>query len=527
MHYISTQCVGIFVSFCLSVSYNFILKELKMKKEYIGAIDQGTTSTRFIIFDASGNIVALAQKEHRQIFVRPGWVEHDPDEIWSNTVSVIKEAIETSSIDAEDIKAIGITNQRETIVPFLRSSGKKLYNAVVWQDLRGSEIIDRMKKEVGEDYIRQKTGLLYSPYFSASKIRYLIENVARIREANKGSDLCYATMDAYLSYKLTGRCVTDVTNASRYMLMNIKTLKWDADMLSLFGIKEENLPEIVSSTGVIYGYTDEKGPFGAKIPLCGILGDQQAALFGQACFNPGESKCTYGTGCFMLLNTGKDLYYSKHGLLSTVAYRKEGEDPVYALEGSVAVAGSLVQWTRDSLKMVKDAKELDSLAESVPDSAGVYIVPAFAGLFAPYWRSDARGVIAGLTGFATRAHICRAVLESTAFQAYDIFTSMALDSSIKQKTLKVDGGMTNSAPLMAFQSDILNVPVIRPQIVETTALGAAYAAGLTVGMFENEKELTKLWKEALRWTPTMDDKEREKKVGFWKKAVERTLDWID
>ena len=497
-----------------------------MGKEYIGAIDQGTTSTRFIIFDNEGMIVSSAQKEHRQIFPRPSWVEHDVDEIWANTEHVIRKAIETSGLDGSDIKAIGITNQRETIVPFSRKTGRKIHNAVVWQDLRGSEIIERMKKEVPESFIREKTGLLYSPYFSASKIRYLIENSPKVRAFNGNPDLCYATMDAYLAYKLTGRCVTDVTNASRYMLMNIKTLKWDAEMLSLFGIDEANLPEIVSSTGLIYGYTDENGPFGARIPLCGILGDQQAALFGQACFRPGESKCTYGTGCFMLSNTGSDLYLSRHGLISTVAYRKEGEEAVYALEGSVAVAGSLVQWTRDSLKMVKDAKELDALAASVPDSAGVYIVPAFAGLFAPYWRSDARGVIAGLTGFATRAHICRAVLEATAFQAYDIFNAMALDSGINLKTLKVDGGMTNSGPLMAFQSDILNVPVIRPQVVETTALGAAYAAGLTVGVWKNIEELAQYWHEQLRWTPTMDDKEREKKVGFWKKAVSRTLDWV-
>lgn len=497
-----------------------------MKKEYVGAIDQGTTSTRFIIFDSEGMIVSSAQKEHRQIFPRPGWVEHDVDEIWANTEEVIKKAIETSGIDSSEIKAIGITNQRETIVPFSKKTGRKLHNAVVWQDLRGTEIIERMKKEVPEDFIREKTGLLYSPYFSASKIRYLIENAPKVRAMNGNPDLCYASMDAYLAYKLTGRCVTDVTNASRYMLMNIKTLKWDAEMLSLFGINEVNLPEIVSSTGVVYGYTSEDGPFGAEIPLCGILGDQQAALFGQACFDKGESKCTYGTGCFMLSNTGDELFLSKHGLLSTVAYRAEGKTPVYALEGSVAVAGSLVQWTRDSLKMVKDAKELDALAESVPDSAGVYIVPAFAGLFAPYWRSDARGVIAGLTGFATRAHICRAVLEATAFQAYDIFNAMTQDSGITLKSLKVDGGMTNSGPLMAFQSDILGVPVIRPQVVETTALGAAYAAGLTVEVWKSTDELREYWREQLRWTPTMDDKEREKKVGFWKKAVSRTLDWV-
>ena len=497
-----------------------------MKKEYIGAIDQGTTSTRFIIFDSEGMIVSSAQKEHRQIFPRPGWVEHDVDEIWENTEYVIKKALETSGIDGSELKAIGITNQRETIVPFSRKTGRKIHNAVVWQDLRGSEIIERMKKEVPESFIREKTGLLYSPYFSASKIRYLIENVPKVRAFNGNPDLCYATIDAYLSYKLTGRCVTDVTNASRYMLMNIKTLKWDAEMLSLFGINEINLPEIVSSTGLIYGYTDENGPLGASIPLCGILGDQQAALFGQACFKRGESKCTYGTGCFMLSNTGEDLYFSKNGLISTVAYRKEGENPVYALEGSVAVAGSLVQWTRDSLKMVKDAKELDALAASVPDNGGVYIVPAFSGLFAPYWRSEARGVIAGLTGYATRAHICRAVLEATAFQANDIFSVMEKDSGVSIKSLKVDGGMTNSIPLMAFQADIMNVPVIRPQIVETTSLGAAFAAGLTMEVWDSLDTLRRYWKEQMRWLPTMDDKERENKVGFWKKAVRCTLGWM-
>ncbi len=506
--------------------YNFLIEETGMKKEYIGAIDQGTTSTRFIIFDSEGMIVSISQKEHRQIYPRPGWVEHDTDEIWENTCAVIRDALEKSGLDGSALKGVGITNQRETVVPVLRKSGKTLHNAIVWQDLRGSEILDKMKESVPESYIRERTGLLYSPYFSASKIKFLIDNVPGIGNLNGKPDLCYATMDAFLAYKLTGRCVTDVTNASRYMLMNIKSLKWDEEMLSLFGISEVNLPEIVSSTGLIYGYTSEDGPFRASIPVCGILGDQQAALFGQACFAPGESKCTYGTGCFMLSNTGKNLFYSKHGLISTVAYKREGEDAVYALEGSVAVAGSLVQWTRDSLKMVKDARELDVLAESVPDTAGVYIVPAFAGLFAPYWRSDARGVIAGLTGFASRAHICRAVLEATAFQAYDIFNAMALDSSIELKSLKVDGGMTNSNPLMEFQSDILSVPVIRPQIVETTALGAAYAAGLTAGVWQSIDELKSYWREQIRWTPTMDDKEREKRVGFWKKAVSRTLDWI-
>lgn len=495
--------------------------------KYVGALDQGTTSTRFIIFDERNTIVASSQVEHRQIFPKPGWVEHNPEEIWKNTSFVISDALEKAGLLGEDISAVGITNQRETIIPFDRNTGKSYHNAIVWQDLRGEDFINKLEAKIPETIIREKTGLLYSPYFSASKIRWLLDNVSIVKKKVKTGECVFGTIDTYLTYKMTGgkSYVTDVTNASRYMLMNIQSLEWDEDMLSLFDIKKDSLPKIVPSSGLVYGYTELDGPFKAEIPVCGILGDQQAALFGQACYLPGESKCTYGTGCFMLANTGEKLCYSEHGLLSTVAYQIEGEKPVYALEGSVAVAGSLVQWTRDSLKMVSSAKELDELASSVPDSGGVYIVPAFAGLFAPYWRSDARGVIAGLTGFATRAHICRAVLEATAFQANDIFTVMEMDSGIKINCLKVDGGMTNSAPLMAFQSDILSLPVIRPMIVETTALGAAYAAGLTSGVWKDISSLKSYWKEQLRWTPTMDDKEREKRVRFWKKAVSRTLDW--
>ncbi len=496
--------------------------------KYVGALDQGTTSTRFMIFDERNNVVASSQIEHRQIYPKPGWVEHNPEEIWNNASYTIKDALEKAGLNGEDISAVGITNQRETIIAFDPLSGKPYHNAIVWQDLRGTEFINKLKATVPEDKIRKKTGLLYSPYFSASKIRWLLDNVPIINKKIEENRCIFGTIDTYMTYKLTGgkAIVTDVTNASRYMLMDIATQSWDTEMLALFGIKEETLPKIVSSSGVIYGYTAEDGPFGAEIPVCGILGDQQAALFGQACFEPGESKCTYGTGCFMLSNTGENLCYSEHGLLTTVGYRIAGEKTVYALEGSVAVAGSLVQWIRDNLKMVNNVKELDELAASVPDSGGVYIVPAFAGLFAPYWRSDARGVIAGLTGFANRAHICRAVLEATAFQAYDIFTVMEQDSHIRINTLKVDGGMTNSAPLMAFQSDILSLPVIRPLIVETTALGAAYVAGLTVGVWKDTNELKRYWKEQLKWTPTIDDKEREKKVGFWNKAVSRTLGWI-
>ncbi len=496
--------------------------------KYVGALDQGTTSTRFIIFDERNNIVSSSQLEHRQIFPRPGWVEHDPEEIWANTCIVIKDALEKAGLTGDKISAVGITNQRETIIPFNPTTGKVYHNAVVWQDLRGEEFIKTLKQSVEEEWIRKKTGLLYSPYFSGSKIRWLLDHVPQIKAKVESGECVFGTIDTFLTYRLTGKkaLVVDVTNASRYMLMDINKLEWDTELLELFGIKRESLPKIVSSSGVIYGYTDPDGPFGAEVPVCGILGDQQAALFGQACFDVGESKCTYGTGCFMLANTGENICYSEHGLLTTVGYRIEGQKPIYALEGSVAVAGSLVQWIRDNLKMVTSAKELDELASSVPDCGGVYIVPAFAGLFAPFWRSDARGVIAGLTGFANRAHICRAVLEATALQAYDIFAVMEADGNIKINKLKVDGGMTNSGPLMAFQSDILSLPVIRPMIAETTALGACYAAGLTVGVWKDVDSLKRYWKEQLRWTPTMDDKEREKKVGFWHKAVSRTLGWI-
>ena len=496
--------------------------------KYIGAIDQGTTSTRFMIFDSEGNIVSSAQMEHRQIFPRPGWVEHDAEEIWNNTCAVMKTALERAGLDGSKLSAIGITNQRETVVPFSKKTGRPLYNAIVWQDLRGEEYIKKLSLSFPEDKLREKTGLLYSPYFSASKIRWLLDNVPEVRGAAERNEIVFGTIDSYLVSKLTSSraVVTDVTNASRYMLMDIRTGDWDAEMLSLTGIRKEWLPEIVSSSGVVYGVTDREGPAGAEVPVAGILGDQQAALFGQACFSKVESKCTYGTGCFMLSNIGTEPCFSSHGLLTTVAYRIGKEKMCYAFEGSVAVAGSLVQWARDQLKMVSSPQELDALAASVPDNGGVYIVPAFSGLFAPYWRSDARGVIAGLTGYATRAHICRAVLEATAFQANDIFSVMEKDSGISISELKVDGGMTNSVPLMAFQADILRVPVIRPQIVETTSLGACYAAGLTIGVWDSTQTLRRYWKEQMRWLPVMDDKEREKKVGFWQKAVRCTLGWM-
>lgn len=495
--------------------------------KYLGAIDQGTTSTRFILFDTDGKIAASCQKEHEQFFPKPGWVEHDPYEIWDNTAELIVKTMRTAGARAEDILGIGITNQRETVIPFNPKTGKVWYNAVVWQDLRGSELIETLKSRHTEQWLREKSGLVFSPYFSASKIAWLLDNVQGLREAAESGDAVFGTIDTWLTWNLTGgKClVTDVSNASRYMLMDIKTLKWDKELLKAFNIPEKALPQIVDSTGSIYGYTEEAGPFRGKVPVCGILGDQQAALFGQACFTAGLGKCTYGTGCFLLMNTGTRLCYSENGLVSTVAFKKKGEDVVYALEGSIAVAGSLVQWLRDNLKMVKTAQELDAFAEEVEDCGGVYIVPAFAGLFAPYWRSDARGVIAGLTGYSNRNHICRAALESTAFQAFDIFKAIEKDSGIVMTTLKVDGGLTNSRPLMKFQADVLGIPVVRPKVIETTALGAAYAAGISVGVFKDLDELFSRWKEETRWEPTMGEQDRRNKVSLWKKAVERTLNW--
>ena len=496
--------------------------------KYIGALDQGTTSTRFILFDEKGANIASEQLEHQQIFPQPGWVEHDPWEIWDNSGDCIAKAMKKVGAKGSDILGIGITNQRETILAWNPKTGKVWHNAIVWQDLRGASLIDSLKQKVEASWLREKSGLIFSPYFAASKIAWLLDNVTGLREDAEKGDAVFGTMDTWLAWNLSGGkvVVTDVTNASRYMLMNIRACQWDDELLSLFNIPKASLPTIVPSSGVVYAKTAPSGPLRAEVPICGILGDQQAALFGQACFTKGLGKSTYGTGCFLLVNTGETLVYSDNGLLSTVAYQLGDEKPVYALEGSVAVAGSLVQWARDNLKIVSNAQELDKLATSVPDCGGVYIVPAFSGLFAPYWRSDARGVIAGLTGFATRAHLCRAILEATAFQANDIFKAMESDSNINMTTLKVDGGLTNSTPLMEFQADLLGIPVIRPLVVETTALGAAYAAGLSVGVWKNVEDLASYWKEETRWSPTMDKDVRDEKVRLWKKAVSRTLDWV-
>ncbi|NCC63301.1 MAG: glycerol kinase [Spirochaetia bacterium] len=496
--------------------------------KYVGALDQGTTSTRFIIFNEKGEIVASHQLEHQQIFPQPGWVEHDPWEIWDNSCDCISAALKKAKIQGSEISSIGITNQRETIIAWDPKTGKVWHNAIVWQDLRGSELIDALKAQVEASYLQQKSGLIFSPYFSASKIAWLLEHVSGLRDEAEKGNVVFGTIDTWLVWNLTGgkALVCDVTNASRYMLMNIESCQWDDDLLQLFKIPKIALPKIVPSSGMIYGTTTPSGPLRSEVSVCGILGDQQAALFGQACFTKGLGKSTYGTGCFLLVNTGEKLVNSEQGLLTTVAYQLGGQRPVYALEGSIAVAGSLVQWARDNLKLVENAQELDKLAESVTDCGGVYVVPAFSGLFAPYWRSDARGVIAGLTGYVTRAHLCRAILESTAFQAHDIFKGMEKDSHITITALKVDGGLTNSRPLMEFQADLLGIPVIRPSVVETTALGAAYAAGLSVGVWQDLDELGAYWKEECRWEPKMSEEVRTQKILFWKKAVNRTLDWV-
>lgn len=496
--------------------------------KYVGALDQGTTSTRFIVFDQKGSLVSSYQLEHQQIYPQPGWVEHDPWEIWDNSSECISKALKAANLKGSDIAGIGITNQRETIIAWNPKTGKVWHNAIVWQDLRGSELIEQLKEHVDASFLQQKSGLLFSPYFAASKITWLLDHVEGLRDEAEKGEVVFGTIDTWLTWNLTGgkALVTDVTNASRYLLMNIESCQWDDELLELFNIPRKALPAIVPSSGMVYATTTPSGPLRSEVPVCGILGDQQAALFGQACFTEGLGKSTYGTGCFLLVNTGRKLVTSAQGLLTTVAYQLGSEPPMYALEGSIAVAGSLVQWARDNLKIVENPQELDKLASSVPDCGGVYIVPAFSGLFAPYWRSDARGVIAGLTGYVTRAHLARAILEATAFQAHDIFKGMEKDSGIEMTTLKVDGGLTNSKPLMEFQADLLGIPVIRPLVVETTALGAAYAAGLSVGVWKNLDELASYWKEERRWEPRMADEIRCEKIRFWKKAVNRTLDWV-
>lgn len=499
--------------------------------KYVMALDQGTTSTRAILFNHEGEVCSSSQLEHHQYFVKPGWVEHDPLEIWKNAQTVITEAMEKVHACPHDIVSIGVTNQRETILAWEPATGKIRHRAIVWQDLRGDEIINSIKQKTTTEEFTSHSGLVFSPYFSASKISWMLQHNPSLKRDAESGKVVFGTIDTFLVYSLLGKekkvVITDATNASRYALMNIETLTWDQYLLDLFDIPLCALPTIVPSFGEIYGVSDKDGFLQGEIPVAGILGDQQAALFGQACFESGKAKNTYGTGCFLLVNTGESLRFSTAGLLTTVAFSEKGKKPYYAFEGSIAVAGSLVQWLRDSLQLVKSAPEVDTLAESVSDCGGVYMVPAFSGLYAPYWRSDARGIIAGLTGYATKAHICRAALESTAFQAKDIFDAIEKDADIKINELRVDGGLTNSRPLMEFQADLLQVPVIRPQVTETTALGAAYAAGLTVGFWKDINDISTQWKEKSRWVPTMSEQEKNKKCHYWSKAVERTLDWAE
>ncbi len=496
--------------------------------KYIAAIDQGTTSTRCIIFDHSGQIVALDQKEHQQIYPRPGWVEHDALEIWDRTQEVTHNALRKAGLNAANIAAIGITNQRETTLVWNRRTGQPYYNAIVWQDTRTDEICNQLAQEGGQDRFRARVGLPLAPYFSGPKIQWILENVPGVREAAQKGDAIFGNMDTWIIWNLTGGPqggvhVTDVTNASRTLMMDLKTLRWDPQILSILGIPETMLPKIQPSS-FQYGYARVVLP---GVPVAGDLGDQQAALFGQTCFNPGEAKNTYGTGCFMLLNTGTQPVQSQSGLLTTLGYQIGGQPAVYCLEGSIAITGALVQWMRDNLGMIESSSEIEKLAASVADNGGVYFVPAFSGLFAPYWRSDARGAILGLTRFVTRAHLARAVLEATAFQTREVLDAMEQDSQVKLTTLKVDGGMVVNDLLMQFQADILNVPVVRPKVAETTALGAAYAAGLAVQYWSNFDELRANWAQDKIWHPAMDEVQRSTVYRRWKKAVTRTFDWMD
>ena len=496
--------------------------------KYVAAIDQGTTSTRCMIFDHSGNVVCFDQKEHEQIFPQPGWVEHNPDEIRSRTTEVVSGALRKGSINVDDIAAVGITNQRETTVVWNKKTGRAVYNAIVWQDTRTDKIVAELARDGGQDRFREKCGLPLATYFSGPKVRWILDNVAGAREAAEAGDVVFGNIDTFLTWWITGGPnggvhITDVTNASRTMLMNLKTLDWDDEILGIMGIPRQMLPEIRSSSEV---YGNAIGALGG-IPLAGILGDQQAALVGQTCFSPGEAKNTYGTGCFMLLNTGTEMIPSKSGLLTTMGYKFGDQPAVYALEGSIAISGALVQWLRDNLGMIEKSSDIEALAASVEDNGGAYFVPAFSGLFAPYWKSDARGAIVGLTRYVNKGHIARAVLEATAFQTREVLDAMNNDSGVDLTALKVDGGMVANEALMQFQADILGVPVIRPKVPETTALGAAYAAGLAVGFWSNLDDLRQNWQVDKTWEPQMEEGKRTRYYSQWKKAVTKTFDWVE
>jgi glycerol kinase len=508
--------------------------------KYIAAIDQGTTSTRCMIFDHEGGVIGIDQREHQQIFPKPGWVEHDPLEIWRRTQEVIGGVLAKTGIAPKEIAAIGVTNQRETAVLWDRQTGLPVYNAIVWQDTRTDMICRELQRQGGQDRFRPKTGLPLATYFSGPKLKWLLDNVPGVRAKAERGDLLFGNMDTWIIWNLTaGGHVTDVTNASRTMLMNLRTLEWDEEILKLLAIPKTLLPRICSSSE-IYGHVkarqegsltgskkDSSAPLLTGIPVCGDLGDQQAALFGQVCYSTGEAKNTYGTGCFMLLNTGEEPVDSKSGLLTTLAYKIGKQKPVYALEGSIAITGALVQWLRDNLGLIDKSAEVEVLARSVEDNGGIYFVPAFSGLFAPYWKSEARGAIVGMTRYVNKGHIARAVLEATAYQTREVLDAMEKDSGVKLTGLKVDGGMVFNELLMQFQADILNVSVIRPTVAETTALGAAYAAGLAAGFWKDIDELRSHWGKDREWRPSLDAARREKLYSQWKKAVSRTFDWVE
>ena len=496
--------------------------------KYVGALDQGTTSTRFMIFDHAGAVVAIDQKEHEQIYPKPGWVEHDANEIWTRSQEVIKGALAKAGITAADLAAVGITNQRETALVWDKTTGTPVFNAIVWQDTRTDVLVNEFAKEGGQDRFRAKVGLPLATYFSGPKVRWILDNVPGARESAQAGDLVFGNMDTWCIWNLTGGVnggvhVTDVTNASRTMLMNLETLDWDDEILGIMGVPKSMLPAIKASSEV---YGTCVGDL-AGVPVAGDLGDQQAALFGQTCFSAGEAKNTYGTGCFMLMNTGEKIVPSASGLLTTLGYKIGDKPAVYALEGSIAITGALVQWLRDNLGMIEKSSDIEALATTVEDNGGVYFVPAFSGLFAPYWKGDARGVIAGLTRYVNKGHIGRAVLEATAWQTREVLDAMNADSGVPLTALKVDGGMVFNNLLMQFQSDVLGVPVIRPVVAETTALGAAYAAGLAVGYWAEVEDLRENWARDAEWTPAMAAELRDKEYAQWKKAVTRTFAWVD
>jgi glycerol kinase len=496
--------------------------------KYVGAIDQGTTSSRFILFDRDGRIVAADQREHEQIMPRAGWVEHDAREIWRRTREVIGGALAKSDAEAGDLEAIGITNQRESTVVWDRESGEPIHNAIVWQDTRTDQIVRELAGSEGVDRLRERVGLPLSTYFSGPKVTWLLENVEGARERAESGELAFGTMDTWVLWNLTGGThggvhVTDVTNASRTMLMDLESLDWHQPSLELMGIPRSMLPEIRSSSEV---YGEASGTAAGGRPIAGILGDQQAALFGQTCFARGEAKNTYGTGSFLLLNTGEEIVRSQK-LLTTVAYKLGEGQPTYVLEGSIAVTGALIQWLRDRLKLIHSAPEVEDLARTVKDNGGVYFVPAFSGLFAPYWRDDARGVIVGLTAYANQGHIARAALEATAWQTREVVDEANSVADVPFSELRVDGGMTANELLMQFQADTLGVPVVRPAVTETTALGAAFAAGLAVEFWSDQDELRERWAEDKRWEPKLGEAERERQYAQWKKAVTRSFDWVE